>query len=237
MKRYIHQSRTINCSFQSDAYYVNIADLFIDEFCSRFGLNKSDFAIDEELDHYTTALDETRINILLKDAGLRLYEIVLQFSRTAKRTTSGQSWKDGIWYINFPEDNVDVSKLVDELDRKSSFHKYLVPRKEETWPSAKMWRSLDTDSEKFEDMRSRWLSEPEDEVNTELNIFTEPSVQGRHGAMFLFDISNGSYDELGSVDFSDWYESELMLASQSKSSDEFKQKYKSYILDTLSNLK
>lgn len=50
-------------------------------------------------------------------------------------------------------------------------------KKSNKWPSADAWYSIDSD-EQFENMWSRYLAGPEDEVNKQLQIFPEPSIQG-----------------------------------------------------------
>ena len=95
------------------------------------------------------------------------------------------------------------------------------------WPSADDWYDIESDEE-FENMWSRYLAGPEDEVNKELQIFTEPSIQGGMGGMFIFDESGHGYKSF-SIDFRDWCDRERDMAAESNNADEYKQKYKDFV--------
>lgn len=100
------------------------------------------------------------------------------------------------------------------------------------WPSSDKWYSIESDDE-FEDMWSRYLAGPEDEVNKELQIFPEPSTQGGSGGMFIFDESEED-NEPFSIDFQDWCDSERDMAADSKNANEYKQQYRGFIESLIS---
>ena len=95
------------------------------------------------------------------------------------------------------------------------------------WPSANEWYNIESDEE-FENMWDRYLAGPEDEVNKQLQIFTEPSIQGGMGGMFIFDESEEG-NESFAIDFQDWCDKELNMAAESKNAKEYKQKYKAFV--------
>lgn len=99
--------------------------------------------------------------------------------------------------------------------------------KSKKWPSADEWYNIDSD-EAFENMWSRYLAGPEDEINKKLQIFTEPSVQGGMGGMFIFDESGENHESF-SVDFQYWCDQELSMAADSKSAKGYKQKYEAFV--------
>ena len=80
-----------------------------------------------------------------------------------------------------------------------------------------------------------YLSDPEDEVNTELKIFPEPSVQGNSGGVFIFDESGknrwSSYD--AEVDWRDWSEREFDMARAANNAEEYKQMYREWMKEIL----
>lgn len=112
------------------------------------------------------------------------------------------------------------------ISRLSNSSKYL-DNKNVYWPSSNEWYNVDSD-EQFENMWSEYLSDPEDKVNKELQIFTEPSVQGMVGDMYIYDESD-SDNESFSVNFSEWCNRELQMAAQSKNAKDYENKYRSFI--------
>lgn len=221
MKRYIATT-----TMEDDRYYLDFAQSFVDELATKCNLDTSKITINPDVD-YAPVLEAVTIDF--SELHIRLTTIELRFCSSNEKISSSQGWTTGVWLIYFPRNIRSASPLVNELLRKSTFQKYLVPKKVVTWPGSRLWNSVDVNSEKFDDMWQEWLSSPESEVNSELNVFTEPSIQGGYGDMFIFDTSTKPHEMIASVDFSDWCESELMLASQSKSRDDFKHRYKSYL--------
>lgn len=98
------------------------------------------------------------------------------------------------------------------------------------WPDKDYWSSLDSDE--FEEAWQEYLADPEADVETKLKVFTEPSTQGGTGSMFIFDES-GEDGETISVNFQDWTDEEFLMASNSDSAEEYKQKYYDYIYDLI----
>ena len=95
------------------------------------------------------------------------------------------------------------------------------------WPSAKKWKNIDYEDQ-FEDMWSTYLSSQEDEINKELRVFPEPSIQGGIGDMFIHDQSDEANEPI-IIDFDEWCDTECKLAAASKSADQYKEKYRQYI--------
>ena len=100
-----------------------------------------------------------------------------------------------------------------------------------SWPSSSTWKSVDLASE--DGMWERYLASPEDQVNNELNVFPEPSTQSGHGSMFIFDES-GSDNEAIQVNFDAWCRKQISMAASSKSADQYREKYKSYVQSLIS---
>lgn len=100
-------------------------------------------------------------------------------------------------------------------------------KKSNNWPSTDEWYAIDSDEE-FENKWGYYLAGPEDKVNKQLQIFTEPSVQGGMGGMFIFDESKTG-NESFSIDFQDWCDQELNMAAESKNAKEYQQKYKAFV--------
>lgn len=99
---------------------------------------------------------------------------------------------------------------------------------ERLWPAASYLENIETDEE-FEDFWSSYLGNPEDEVNSELELFLEPSVQGGMGDMVIMDESDNDNEPIY-IDFQDWCDKELDMAIDSGNADQYKEKYKAYLL-------
>lgn len=146
------------------------------------------------------------------------------------------------WYVarnrNTPADVLaQLANDEDEDVRKAAIGNPNCPvkskksKKSKDWPSADEWYNIESDEE-FEDMWDRYLAGPEDEVNKQIQIFTEPSIQGGMGGMFIFDESESGHESF-SIDFQDWCDTELSIAAESKNATEYKQKYKAFVEDLI----
>ena len=97
------------------------------------------------------------------------------------------------------------------------------------WPDRDFWYDLYESEDDIEDAWHEYLCDPESEVEAELEIFTEPSVQGSIGDMYIYDESGEDrFDEI-QVDYTQWCNKELEMAANSSSAEEYKQKYRRYI--------
>lgn len=137
-----------------------------------------------------------------------------------------------IWFtLTLPYDKVKklgVKCIAARLDKKIAS----IKAKWNKWPSSKKWYEYAEDEGLFDDMWSKWLSEPEEEVNKELQILPEPSVQGSMGGIFILDESGQERNENGfpwEEDWMDWYDWQVEAAAKSKNADEYKQKYREHI--------
>lgn len=102
----------------------------------------------------------------------------------------------------------------------------------DSWPDADWWYSLDDES--FEDAWQEYLSAPEDEVNKELQIFPEPSVQGSMGGLFVFDESGQDRkgeDEDWYIDWQEYLDWQIDAAATSKNASQYKKKYRKFMKD------
>lgn len=102
----------------------------------------------------------------------------------------------------------------------------------DSWPDADWWYGLDDES--FEDAWQEYLSGPEDEVNKELQIFTEPSVQGSMGGLFVYDESGEDRqgeDENWYVDWQEYLDWQLESAATSENASQYKKKYRKFMKD------
>lgn len=95
---------------------------------------------------------------------------------------------------------------------------------------------LDVTDEVFEEeIWSRYLDDPENEVNQELEVFIEPSVQGSSGSVFIFDESGedrwDNYDI--EVDWYDWCDKECEMAMEAKNAEEYKKLYRQWMEEIL----
>ena len=188
--------------------------------------------------------------IIFYFSGMRLEELHIRFGSSMSdyvprsdyekfnRLRALQGWKQGIWDVNVPNTMINssdiVSNIINELNRLTTFHKYLVPAEDKVkrWPSKNIWYNKSEDQCDFDDMWSEWLSGPEDKINTELQIFPEPSTQGWVGAMFIYDESGEARDENGfpwEEDWGDWYDWQVQAAATSRNAEEYKQKYREHI--------
>lgn len=176
-------------------------------------------------------------NIRLKYIVIRLakrdwnkYKVTTDYDKFDKLRVQ-QGWDTGIWDINVPYDLVYSPDLVDKIITKlttlSSFKKYLTPV--ETKAAKKDWRNTKGNID-FEN--AWWLAKPENEVNNELQIFPEPSVQGNAGGVFIYDKSDEGRDENGYPwyeDWTDWLDWKQGAAVSSKNAEQYKKKYRAHI--------
>lgn len=95
------------------------------------------------------------------------------------------------------------------------------------WPTESYWEEVDLSED--EEVWDKYLCDPETEVDDNLQIFQEPSVQGGMGSMFIYDESDEDRFEPIEIDFSDWCNEEITMAIDSKNAQEYKAKYKAYI--------
>ena len=130
----------------------------------------------------------------------------------------------------FKDEDVQVSQMA--LYNPSYPKKSKKSKKSNTWPSADKWEVVEY-GEEFEDMWDRYLAGPENEVNKTFKIFPEPSIQGGYGSMVIFDESEDENEPVY-VDFQDWVDRVLSMAAESKNANEYKQKYKGFIEDLIS---
>ena len=133
-------------------------------------------------------------------------------------------------YANPKISHDDMRKIRENLAGSASYETEDDEEEEdiEGWPSFDFWESIEDDYD-MEDAWDNYLSGPENIVNEELQIFTEPSVQGSMGSMFLYDESGGGRFGSISVDFQEWCDAELSMASSSKNADVYGKKYRAYI--------
>ncbi len=99
-----------------------------------------------------------------------------------------------------------------------------------SWPSSDWWYDLDDES--FEDAWQEYLSGPEDEVNKELQIFPEPSVQGNQGSLFVHDESDENRhneDEDWYIDWQEYLDWQVDAAATSKNAAQYKKKYRKFM--------
>lgn len=127
------------------------------------------------------------------------------------------------------DEDEDVRKTA--IDNPNCPVKPKKSKKSNNWPSADAWYNIESDEE-FEDMWSRYLAGPEDEVNKLLKIFPEPSIQGGFGSMVIFDES-GDENESVDIDYQDWCDNQLNMAAESKNATEYRQKYKAFVEDLI----
>lgn len=95
---------------------------------------------------------------------------------------------------------------------------------------------LDVTGEEFEEeIWQSYLGSPENEVNEELGIFVEPSVQGSSGAVFIYDESGeGRWASSDTkVDWYDWCEKEFEMAREANNAEEYKKLYRQWMKEIL----
>lgn len=170
-----------------------------------------------------------------KDKGLYDYNGAPSNQQFFKKLSSRQGVFSGEWIVELPVSKFPgVDAIINELDRKSSFHKYLELESTNTskWPSSQKWRNVDL----YEDdtMWSSYLAGPEDKVNSELQIYPEPSVQGGIGDMFIFDESGQDHDPI-EIDFGEWCMIEAEMAASSKSATQYEERYREFVINLMSN--
>lgn len=95
---------------------------------------------------------------------------------------------------------------------------------------------FDPTGEEFEEeIFDVYLRDPENEVNKELGIYPEPSIQGGSGSVFIFDESGqdrwDAYDI--SIDWWDWCDMECDMAMKAKNAEEYKQMYRKWMKEIL----
>lgn len=101
------------------------------------------------------------------------------------------------------------------------------------WPFKRMKGKFPFDGEEFEDVWSYYLSDPEAKVDKKLQIFTEPSIQGGSGSMFIYDESGKDRFDTMIIDFDDWCQTEFELATQSTDANDYARNYENYVRDLL----
>lgn len=106
----------------------------------------------------------------------------------------------------------------------------------DSWPDADWWYNLSDES--FEDAWQNYLSAPEDEVNSELQIFPEPSVQGSMGGLFVYDGSGQDRKEEDDwyIDRQDYLDWQVQAAATSKNAAQYKQKYRKFMKEWIQYL-
>jgi len=105
----------------------------------------------------------------------------------------------------------------------------------DNWPTEDEWYDAAEDRYVFDEMWQDYLMEPETKVDKEFNIFTEPSVQGNLGAMFIFDEAVPRRFSTIRVDWMDWQDAELDMAASSSSAAEYEENYRNYIKSLIDN--
>lgn len=96
-------------------------------------------------------------------------------------------------------------------------------------PEILMDEEFDSTSDEMEEFWQNYLSDPEESVYDELDIFTEPSGQGTLATMYLVDNSGKERFEPIRVDWSEWCENEIQMAIDSNNADEYKHRFRNYI--------
>lgn len=100
-----------------------------------------------------------------------------------------------------------------------------------SWIDPDIFTDEDFDMDNF-DMEQFWedyLCYPEDSVNSELQIFLEPSGQASYGSMIIYDESGEDRFEPVEVDLDIWNNEEIEMAMNSSSSEDYADKYRAYI--------
>lgn len=123
-----------------------------------------------------------------------------------------------------------VRKNAEERSEKSADSKEGKNVTSSSWPSSDWWYDLDDES--FEDAWQEYLSGPEDEVNKELQIFPEPSVQGNRGSLVVYDESGQDRqgeDENWYIDWQDYLDWQVDAAAASKNAAQYKKKYRKFM--------
>lgn len=95
-----------------------------------------------------------------------------------------------------------------------------------SWVDPSVFDNDDFDMEQF---WQDYLCDPEDSVNSDLQVFAEPSGQGLLGSMFLFDESGKDRFSPVEVDFDVWNNQEIDMAMNSSSAEDYADKYRAYI--------
>lgn len=100
------------------------------------------------------------------------------------------------------------------------------------WPDAGYWDTIDS-RYMMEDAWEMYLSEPESQVNDELQIYPEPSTQGGWGWMYIVDESGEDRFKNGQprYDYVDWCDAEMDMAAESSSPEEYAEKYRKFVSD------
>lgn len=107
-------------------------------------------------------------------------------------------------------------------------------KKQPNWVDREYIKAIASDEE-MDALWETYLSGPEGQVNEELQIYPEASIQGGSGSVYIFDESGqdrwGSYDK--KIDWNEWCDHELDLVLDSSNAEEYKQKYKAWMKDFL----
>jgi len=96
------------------------------------------------------------------------------------------------------------------------------------WPAAEDWVAIDVRSDAYYDMMMDYLNEAECDVNDEFDVSLEPSGN------IMFIVDNSCQNDDIEMNYEEWCENERQMAEDSKSVDEFKKKYRTYLSGILS---
>ena len=97
------------------------------------------------------------------------------------------------------------------------------------WPTKKEWQEGDLD-----ELWEAYLAAPEAKVNKALEIEVEPSTQAGMGSVAIYDISEeGDGEQIASIDFGDWCEMEVELASSVRSAKKYTEEYRAWITSNI----
>ena len=145
-----------------------------------------------------------------------LFEVVIRHNDNVA-DNDDEDFDDGEIFDDEDEDEEYEPEFDDLVDNR--FY-------ENGWPTQEFWENKDfhADDDVWE-----YLSGPEGEVSDELQVFIEPSTQGRMGSMYIFDESGENRFSSFGVDYGDWLEIEYELACQSNSRERYKELFREYI--------
>lgn len=121
--------------------------------------------------------------------------------------------------INIPQSFID--KICDLVDNHLK-----------GWQPEVYWDSIDPESEEMDKAWEKYLKKPEAKVNKKLKVFPEPSTQGSFGYVYIHDESgNRDWDDDDEpiVDYMDWLENELYMASRSSTPAQYAEEYENYL--------
>lgn len=98
------------------------------------------------------------------------------------------------------------------------------------WPNNNFWADRDFHAD---DSVWEYIGGPEGEVESELQLFIEPSTQGGMGSIYIEDDSGLNRFSSFSIDYGDWLDLEYDAARNSDSSDSFREIFKVYLLELI----